>query len=426
MKALSRLIIFCKNCKSSPLSTSTAYPFPGHLSQNLSKIDKRTSETGFPYQSSSEPSVPKKPTSQPRFSDEPISETGDSETPSSQIGIFKKPISETVFSEEPTSETGIPDKPMSKTGSLEDPASETEFSGNPNSENSFPDKPTSQNSEEIISCSSDSFLTQDSVIEFLLLNRHDPNTALEFFHWAENRRGVVRGIDALCIMLHILVCSRRISSAQKLLNRSFSGTSIPSAGIFIERLIESSKRCDSHPCLFDYVINSYLRAGRIEEAVESFDRMIENNIFPGITSRNILLAALVRLNLTGKARELYQVMQYKGMDCDCFTLDVVMNACLKEGKPDEAEEYFRDMKFRGFKLDSITYTTMIQAVCERPDSRKACELLEEMKGLGWNPSEATYTIVIEACMKQGNLQEALRLEDEVISNVGRLNFDGYK
>lgn len=167
-----------------------------------------------------------------------------------------------------------------------------------------------------------------------------------------------------------------------------------------------------------------MQAGRIEEAAESFYKMVENNIFPGITSRNILLAALVRVNLTGMARKLYQEMQYKGMGCDCFTLDVVMNACLKEGNPYEAEEHFREMKSRGFELDSVTYGTLIRAVCEKPDSKKACELLEEMKGMGWIPSEVTYASVIEACMKKGNLQEALRLKDEAISNGRALNFGG--
>ncbi|XP_058105197.1 pentatricopeptide repeat-containing protein At3g54980, mitochondrial-like [Magnolia sinica] len=325
---------------------------------------------------------------------------------SSQSGFSEKPISETGFPETPITDTEFPENPMSETAIPETPTSEIVFPGE-------------------IHRPPDPVLTQDHVIEVLLNNRHDPKSALRYFHWAEQQRGFIPCVDSLCTMLQILLQSGKINCVCWLLKRKLSGSSSPSPTVLIDRLMEVSRRCISKtPYIFQVILNSYVWNERIEEAIESFNAMVKNDVFPSIMSRNILLAALVRLNMIPEARELYTVIRDRGMDCNCFTLNVIMHACLKEGKPEEAEEYFLEARSQGSELDAVTYSTAIQAVCKKPNSKGACELLKKMRELGWVPSEGIYMRVIDVCMKQGNMEEALRLKDEMIRS-GISEFGGH-
>ncbi|KAK9088360.1 hypothetical protein Scep_027442 [Stephania cephalantha] len=202
---------------------------------------------------------------------------------------------------------------------------------------------------------------------------NDPRSALNYFKWAEKQRGFVRGVDALCILLHILTKSRRIQAAHFLLNRHVSGNSSPSASVLIDRLLDTSQKCSSDSRVFNYVVHSFIEAGRIEDAAECFDRLIESGNIPGIRTRNALLTALVKANMMQKARVLFEEMVVRGFDCDCFTLDMIMHACFKEEKPEDAVKYFREMRSNGMEMDATAYNTVIRAVCKKPDSRAACE-----------------------------------------------------
>nr|XP_023892797.1 pentatricopeptide repeat-containing protein At3g54980, mitochondrial-like [Quercus suber] len=108
-------------------------------------------------------------------------------------------------------------------------------------------------------------------------------------------------------------------------------------------------------------------------------------------------------------------MVCRGISGNCYTVHVMMRACLKDGKPEEAEKYFRGAKAKGIELDVEVCSIVIQAVCKRPNLSLAFVLLKGMREMGWVPLEGTYTCVIGACVKHGNMVEALRLKDEMVS-----------
>ncbi|XP_024195989.1 pentatricopeptide repeat-containing protein At2g39230, mitochondrial [Rosa chinensis] len=206
--------------------------------------------------------------------------------------------------------------------------------------------------------------------------------------------------------------------AKTLLNRYVSGDSgPPPPAVLLDRLLDCAERFgfDFDSWVFSYLLNSYVRANRIGDAVDCFNRMVELEIYAGagVEYMNIVLTALVRRNMFEEARDLYGKMVERGVGGDCATLNVMMRACLKEGKP---EEYFRKARGRGIAADAALYDVAIGAVCKTPESSLALVLLAEMREMGWVPSARTYTSVIGACVKQGNMVEALRLKDEMVSS----------
>ena len=73
---------------------------------------------------------------------------------------------------------------------------------------------------------------------------------------------------------------------------------------FLDHLIDTRKRFDFelNSRAFNYLLNSYVRVNRIDDAVACFSGMIERDIVPWIPFMNILLTTLIRRNLMDKAR----------------------------------------------------------------------------------------------------------------------------
>ncbi|CAI0544575.1 unnamed protein product [Linum tenue] len=228
----------------------------------------------------------------------------------------------------------------------------------------------------------DSVSTQADVISSLLSRRNDPDSALQYFKWAERRRGLVRSIDSMCILLHILTKEPRTRrQAQYLLNQFASGDSGPTPCTVVDHLVQcpESFSLERDSLVFDYLLNSYVRAGRLDGAVDCLNSMVGHGVFPSVPFVNIVLSELVKSGMIREAHNAYYKMVANGMEGDGVTVKVMMRGCLKEGRDVEAMEFFVKAKEKGIGLDAVAYSICIQAVCRKPDVKLACELLSEMK-----------------------------------------------
>ncbi|KAI7989559.1 Pentatricopeptide repeat-containing protein [Camellia lanceoleosa] len=350
-------------------------------------------------------------------------------TRTTHISFFSSSIS---HSQPPTSISNPTSKPISDSQIY---SLSSLFLDNPNTNTSFPKKSRSETGfsastepprcEFTESISQKKSLEQTHVIKVLLSQRNDPDSALNYFKWAEKQRGFARGIvDPFCVLLCILVGSpSHHQIARNMLNRYVLGDSSPSSCVLVDHLVDCLKRFefDSDSRIFNYLLNSYVRAGRFNDSFDCLDRMIESNIEPWVMCINVFLTALVRKNMIAEARGLYNNVVSRGVNYDCCTIETMMRACLNDGKADEAERYFWEAKASFIKLDAANYSTAIQAVCRKPNSNVACELLNEMTKMGWLPSVGTFACIIGACVKQGNMVDALKVKDEMVSSGKPMN-----
>ncbi|CAI9775574.1 unnamed protein product [Fraxinus pennsylvanica] len=281
----------------------------------------------------------------------------------------------------------------------------------------------SKNSSKIktsqVPISENPVLTQTHVIKSLLSHRNDPFSALEYFKWVEKQRGFARGsVVPFCLLLHILVSSGNHNGVvRNLLNNYASSNSVPSAVVLVDHFIDCAERfgfqLDAR--VFNYLLNGYVRARRFADAVDCFKAMVSCGIAPWALVMNNFLSTLVKRDMNDEAFDLFNDVILNKFSYDCATVNVMMGACLREGKVEEAEKLFMEAKGSGMKLDVAIYTTAVRVACMKLDANVACDLLSEMKKMNWVPSEGTFTNVIITCVKQRNLTEALRLKDEMIS-----------
>ncbi|XVF34401.1 hypothetical protein REPUB_Repub18cG0055700 [Reevesia pubescens] len=104
-----------------------------------------------------------------------------------------------------------------------------------------------------------------------------------------------------------------------------------------------------------------------------------------------------------------------GVRGDCFAVNVIMRAFLKEGKPWEAEKFFREAKARGMELDVAVYTVLIQAACQKPDLNmaEALKLKDEMLSCGKQLHLVVATSLMKGYCKQGDIVGALDLFNKI-------------
>ncbi|MED6195514.1 hypothetical protein PIB30_038550 [Stylosanthes scabra] len=193
-------------------------------------------------------------------------------------------------------------------------------------------------------------ISKDCVLETLLSHKADPKSALKFFKGAVRRRGFVKTVDVLCLLVHILASSPDTYGVlRSLLNNYVFADSSPTVRVLVEELVECSRRYnfESDSRVFNYLLNAYVRANKVTDAVECLRLMLEHDLVPWVPFMNILLTALVRRNMIRDTYSLYDEMVQRKIYGDCFTLHVLMRACLKEGKIEEAEMYFSQAKDRG-------------------------------------------------------------------------------
>ncbi|XP_016648980.1 PREDICTED: pentatricopeptide repeat-containing protein At2g39230, mitochondrial-like [Prunus mume] len=154
-----------------------------------------------------------------------------------------------------SSQTQFP-KPHLESSLSKNPNPSTNSSQSVTSKSDFPEKATSEIEFHEDLFGRDSEITQTKVISTLLSHRSEPNSALEHFIWAEKERGFLKGVDAFCVLLHILTRFEETHvRAQILLNQYASGDSGPAQQVFFDRLIDCAKSMS----LFKHrVVNSNL------------------------------------------------------------------------------------------------------------------------------------------------------------------------
>jgi hypothetical protein len=101
----------------------------------------------------------------------------------------------------------------------------------------FPEKiPSTPNFPEkiIISPESQSSEEKNKFLVTLLSHKSNPKSALKFFHQVERKRGFVKTVDFISLLIHILSSNAKTcGSLQYLLNNYVFGDATPSAKVFM-------------------------------------------------------------------------------------------------------------------------------------------------------------------------------------------------
>ncbi|KNA05277.1 hypothetical protein SOVF_191920 [Spinacia oleracea] len=270
-------------------------------------------------------------------------------------------------------------------------------------------------------------LSQSDVVNSLLSFKNQPKSALKYFNEAVKQPGFNVGVESLCVLVHIFAGSNKYEPKKnKNVRELFSIQQCPKdAAIVIQGLMETAERFEFRvkPQTFDILLNGFVTAGRLDDAIVCFNAMVENfGTDLNESFANFLLRILVKRDRIKEVEELLNKIVSIEITRNANIINRLLKYCVSNMKFEEADQLFRKVREMGFKLDAQTYSYVAEIVSKKPESNSTREmLLKEMRGKGLLPSSSHFKNVIFGYVQQKNMVEAIRVKDEMVSSGEPMN-----
>nr|XP_023907754.1 pentatricopeptide repeat-containing protein At3g22670, mitochondrial-like isoform X1 [Quercus suber]XP_023907755.1 pentatricopeptide repeat-containing protein At3g22670, mitochondrial-like isoform X2 [Quercus suber] len=256
--------------------------------------------------------------------------------------------------------------------------------------------PSPDNAAEALNGSG--FIASNSLVEQLLKRfSNDWVPAFGVFAWAKMQTGYRHSHEVYDSMVDILGKAEQFHTVWELVEE------MNELGGYVT-LVTMSK-----------VMRRLAKAGKYKEAIEAFRKIEMFGVSKDTTSMNVLMDALVKEGSVEDAHDVFLTFK-KVIPLSAHTFNVLIHGWCKARKLDHAKKAMEDMEKHGFQPDVFSYTCFIEAYCREKDFRKVDKILEEMKDKGCRPSEVTYTIVMHALGKAKRLNEALEVYEKMKRN----------
>ncbi|EOY08249.1 Pentatricopeptide (PPR) repeat-containing protein, putative [Theobroma cacao] len=248
-------------------------------------------------------------------------------------------------------------------------------------------------------------LTPKTLLHFLKikLHHHPVFTHYDFqvFSWASTIDSFHHDHSTYLWMAHSLASSHRFSQLRSLLSFIAANPCPCSPGIF---------SCPQMEPLFRFVIDSFCRARKLNDAVFAFETMkklIDGR--PSVVIYNVLINGYLKNGDFDKALGFYERMERDRVKPDVYTFNTLINGYCRNGKFESGLELFREMKEKGCSPNVVTFNTLIRGFFRERKVDEAVKMAYEMIQLGCDFSSVTCEILVNGLCKEGRLLEACDL-----------------
>nr|TKS03825.1 hypothetical protein D5086_0000149170 [Populus alba] len=170
-----------------------------------------------------------------------------------------------------------------------------------------------------------------SLVYNVLHGARKPDHALQFFRWVE-RAGLIQH-DRETHMKIIQILGR-----YSMLNHARC--------IVLEDMPKKGFELDED--MFVLLIDSYGKAGIVQESVKMFSKMKELGVERSVKSYDALFKVIVRKGRLRTAVRFYEDMKVRGISPDVVTYNTMINGYYRHKRMEEAEKLFAEMKAKGY------------------------------------------------------------------------------
>ena len=169
--------------------------------------------------------------------------------------------------------------------------------------------------------------------------------------------------------------------------------------------------------IFNCMIDTCLRMGLSDKALQLFEEMKTSNIPPGTITYGVIFRGFGQLKNCDIPLNLYQQMKDTDVPMNEITFGCLIDACIRANRLDKATAVFEDMKaHEELKCNTIIYTTMIKGYTKKRNLRKAMKILEAMKAdENVEPNVVTYNSLLECAVRCNEFDAAKQIFEETVS-----------
>ncbi|CAN4117229.1 unnamed protein product [Withania somnifera] len=182
---------------------------------------------------------------------------------------------------------------------------------------------------------------------------------------------------------------------------------------------ESRQKIDNRLLEGMYItaIRGYGKKGKVQQAVDLFDKMDFYNCHPSLHSYNTIMNILVEHGYVKQAHKVYMKMMETGISPDVYTYTIRIKSFCRTNRPHVALRLFNNMLDQGCEFNNavVACCTVIGGFYQVNCRVEACELFDEMLTLGITPNVSTFNkLIICTLCKKGDVQESERLLNKIL------------
>ncbi|KAL3642580.1 hypothetical protein CASFOL_013395 [Castilleja foliolosa] len=215
--------------------------------------------------------------------------------------------------------------------------------------------------------------------------------ALQFFRWVERSNLFEHNRETHHKIIEILGRASKLNHARCIL------LDMPKKGL------------EWDEDLWVMMIDSYGKAGIVQESVKLFQKMEELGVECGIKSYDTLFKVILRRGRYMMAKRYFNKMLSQGIEPTRHTYNIMIWGFFLSGKVETANRFFEDMKSREIAPDVVTYNSLINGYYRANKIEESEKYFVEMKGRNIEPTVITYTTLIKGYVSVERVDDALRL-----------------
>ncbi|VFR02227.1 unnamed protein product [Cuscuta campestris] len=163
-------------------------------------------------------------------------------------------------------------------------------------------------------------------------------------------------------------------------------------------------------CLSSYtynnLIDTYGKAGKVKEASEAFERMLDEGLSPTTVTFNTMIHLYGNNNRMEEVWSLMQKMEDLGCYPDTRTYNILIFLHAKHNDIETASFYFEVMKSASLEPDIVSYRTLLYAFSIRQMVSEADMLVLEMDEKGMEIDEYTQSALTRMYLVAGMLERS--------------------
>ncbi|MED6132798.1 hypothetical protein PIB30_022110 [Stylosanthes scabra] len=161
------------------------------------------------------------------------------------------------------------------------------------------------------------------------------------------------------------------------------------------------------PSLPRYAFHS--RCNRVDDAIASFDSLLNKRPLPSIVEFNKILGFLVKTDQYRIVVSLVPQLECRGITPSVITLSILINCFCHLSLMDSAFSVLAKITKLGHELNVITLTTLLKGFCINGMVMEALEFHNKARSLGFQFDKISYGTLINGLCKAGRTNAAIEL-----------------
>ncbi|XP_028791078.1 pentatricopeptide repeat-containing protein At1g79540 [Neltuma alba] len=161
------------------------------------------------------------------------------------------------------------------------------------------------------------------------------------------------------------------------------------------------------------LLRTYVRLGRLEEAITVFCQMRELYCEFDAHTYNTIIKPLLQKEMYLLVFALYNLMIKLNCCPDDYTYSLLIDGFCKCGRSDEVIEILEDMDRSNIRPSMTAFTSILSGLCQGKKVDYAYRLFNKVKGNWFQPDLITYSVLLDGFCKLGRFDEALAMGQEI-------------